>query len=219
MTKNKATLFLLLCSTILSLGCKKNKNPPPFSNLIGAKIDMKISADSYFLKSFGIASKPLTIMNDSYWKLEDNQRAYFYVEGYLRNDGDSVMILPINYELKKEAPKVYKLFDFSLSHQKSWKLLFKFYSKDGYGASVTFLNKSIVKGNTIYNFSLTPFFYHETINDYDYSNRPTFNIAVSKSNGIVTISTSDPINSSIIYEAIIYPKQKFLNNMGDKLEL
>src|ERR1700690_1690732 len=92
MAIKKTNLFLLLIFFfIFSLGCRRKSKKDFFWNLRGVKIDMKIASDRYFIKSFGIASKPLMIMNNSYWKLQDDEESYFYLEGYLRNDGDSII--------------------------------------------------------------------------------------------------------------------------------
>jgi len=180
---------------------------------------MKISPYKYFIKSFGIDSVPIPINNKLYWELRDDEKSYFYLEGYLKNDGDSIMILPKNYQSEGGILKAYKLFDFSLTNQKTWKFIFKIDKKNSFGGSVTFLNRSKIKSDTLFNYALTPFVFHSKINNYDYNNQVTFNISVSKTNGIESISRYNPINHSLIFEAIIYPERKFVNNGSNLIVL
>ncbi len=213
--------FLVSISTfIFYQGCDSGKNDIFFLNLKDKKIDMKISEDRYFIKSFGINATPTIIMNDNYWKLNDDIHSYFYLEGYLKNDGDSITILPVNYNFEKNNIKAYKLFDFTLNKPKSWKLFFKLDSEKIYGDSVCFLKKEMVNNDIFYSYSITGFTYLKKIKDYYFfGNNPTFNIVVSRTNGIVSISLINDINQSIDYEAKIYPIQKFTNNHRNLIDL
>ena len=141
MNKIKNKFFLSLILICLLLSCKKNVSKDFFTKLKGANISMQIESNKYFIKSFGISSNPLTVKNVLYWRLHDDNKSYFYLEGYLNNSNDSVMILPISNRLQKDSIKIYKLFDFTLDHKKSWKLYFNIDLNSSKGDSVTFLIK------------------------------------------------------------------------------
>lgn len=221
MRKIKATNIVILIATITTItSCKKKIRRDFFEGMTDTAIDIKIDSNNYFVRSFKLSAEAIVNGNKAYWKLDDNEKSYFYLEGYLRKQYDSVMIIPIGVPVAEHENEEYKLFDFSLKHKASWKIIFKTGKLEALGDSITYLNTTILPKDTLYRFKLTPFVFRHSNKYYDYnSGRGSIYLEVSKYNGIETISKYNPINDSIVYQAILYPKLKFVNNGRHNLEL
>jgi hypothetical protein len=212
-----ATIFIV---SFLGLQCRTHKNQSRyfFNGMKPSYPDIKIGSNSYFLKSFGISSKATTIRSAQYWKLSCGN-ALFYLSGYLRMLNDSIIFIPIDYNPNVEKIPTYKLFDFNARINNSWKIYYNKETKPTMGDSITYLGGKIIYRDTLFQYSIVPFFLNRKHDGYQEFG-PTLKLEVSLKNGITKITREGiGLHNGIEYQAELFPKQRFINNLGNAAEL
>ena len=203
---------------LLMFSCNHQTNRRNFFvNMKERYPDMHLSPRTFFIKSFGLASVPQKIDGQNYWLLSSSDTGSFYLKGYIRMTGDSMVISPYNYLTNDN----YKLFDFDAKIGDSWKLIFQKSDYREAGDSVSFVSKKIVNNDTLYYYSLTPIYHVVSINKFFYDNfGAAVTVEVSKLNGIISITKfNDLYPKHIALKAQFLPKIQFINNEKGAIEL
>lgn len=207
-------LAILFTFTIFEFGCKGNLKRAVFPKMKDTFDDVKISDNFFFIKSFGLSKRPLSIDDKLYWNLHSDKNSYFFLSGFVRAVNDSVMFLPYDYAKSFRRNQEKKLFDFSARKKDSWTIQYNDSSNYIMGDSVVYTGEETVNNEAIFKFMFYPFTHRGKINYY--IDRP-LEVYVSKENGIVSIreSLSDKNKTTDWLVLILYPKQTFENRMPD----
>ena len=127
------------------------------------------------------------------------------------------MILPVDYALSVKNKKEYKLFDFSSTPGSKWAM---FYDADGAlrrGDSIEYIGKKYIKNYTVYTYTINNISFDPEIKKIVQFGK-SFDVEISKKNGIMSI-TRWGVPHRIEFKATLYPKEQFINNLGDGWEL
>ncbi|SFT13294.1 hypothetical protein SAMN04487890_11212 [Mucilaginibacter polytrichastri] len=181
-------------------------------------IDMKINDNIYFVKSFGLSDSSYLIHWNRYWKIKSGN-AFFYLSGFIREKKSTILFIPEAYRNNLFNISEFKLFDFNAKANDSWKIIYdKDNEKSIRGDSITFIGKKVIKNDTLYRFSMVKFSFNSEKHKNNYAGNTLF-LEVSKQNGIVKITKYDLLQR-IDCQAILYPKERFVNNINpNSLEL
>ena len=200
------------------IGCKNQSNHQRgfFPKMKSKYTDMAIAKDVYFLKSFGLSSESYLLGKSEYWKLTCGD-SYFFLSGYLRKKNDSIMFVPIDFDSASNVLPEYKLFDFGAPINSNWKIYYNRNVNPTSGDSITYTGKKLEGKDTLYQFSIYHFYFDKLAKRSIQFERD-FTLEVSEKNGITSI-TRYGVPIGVEFKAILYPKEKFINRLGNASEL
>lgn len=210
--------FIISILLGLIIGCKNEANHQRdfFIKMKTKYADMAIQKDSYFLKSFGFSRNSNLVGENEYWKLNCGN-SYFFLSGYLRKQNDSIMFVPFDFNTADDKIPEYKLFDFGASKHSNWKIFYNRDTNPTCGDSITYTGKRIADNDTLYQFSMVHFYFDKLAKRSIQFTRG-FTLEVSEENGITSIICYG-VPLGIEFKAILYPKEKFINQLGNASEL
>ncbi|AXY73436.1 hypothetical protein D3H65_05350 [Paraflavitalea soli] len=197
------------------LVCCQNKTKPEVFQQMRTKYqDLKIDDSNYFLKDFGWSDNSIKMSGKNYQKLKCSPDSYFFIGGYCRMQNGSLLLIPFDY---KNATGFNEdtLFSFNVPEQASWNARFDNDRKMSSGDSIVFTGKTLAQNDTLFNFTLHPFYFYPASGNKHYQAH-RFDVEVSKSRGIIRVFTIIG-NRDTLYEATLLPQEKFINRMGNKL--
>jgi hypothetical protein len=190
---------------ILIAGCNDERRD--FFQKMNPVKDIKIDSNSYFIKSFSLSHRPTKINGGQYWLLSSSNSSYFCLSGYLRKEKGTIWIVPVINNGKEFLET--KLFDFHAVIGHSWKSVSEVRQNGARSGDLITL-KQIRKSpkDTVYTYELRPYF---QFTETRYNDK-IFVIDVSKDYGIISITQLSPFGQ-LMYKAIFYPEQKFVNRV------
>ena len=205
----------LPCSlALLFLCCNQKKDRTFFQEMKGDFGAITLDSMSFFLNGFGLERDGVLHDGKRYWKLKCKE-GLFFLTGYLRQQNDSIMLLPLT-ALTSINDKEGKLLDFNAVPNSGWTVLTTTKGKMLRGDSIVYLGMRKVGLDSIFQFEMYPFNFFKEIKIKSY-HQPSFRIDISRQKGFVSISAMQ--NSDTLVYCPLYPTPKLIDKRGGMLFL
>lgn len=127
----------------------------------------------------------------------------------MRAQGDDVLSEKNPYRTARRRP------------MRFWKMWNRFLNSEGNimsGDSINFEQVHVDGTDSVFTFSIYPFFYYKKNSSREYSDKK-FLVNVSKIKGITEIMAIDPFNSDTIFKASLFPAEKVKFSRRPELQL
>jgi len=211
-TQKRRNGIAVISMLLLSVACVKQKRDF-FVGMSDGLQDVKVGDGFYFIKSFGLSSSATEINGVNYWALQNDEKSYFKLNGFLRKLNDSIMLIPFEYNGREQ-----KLFDFSTKTGASWKITTKYSKLYNSGDLVILSDVKKDAGDTTYLYTLKPFILYKK-NQKEEQYGPIFNVEISRRNGIISISKLKAGRPGFDYKLLLYPRQHFIKDKNIMMDL
>lgn len=217
--KNKISIYIFpLCLVCFGIsGCVQDQKRDFFTAMQESYTDLKFDSSSYFIKNFGIAQHPEEVEGHLYWKISCDKSSLFYLSGFVRMVGDSLMLTPAD----KKEPFIETnsmLFDFSAPIGRYWSLYLNNSGNVLYCDSIIYTGVRYNLNDTVFSYSVYPYYFFKKNESKSYFNY-SFRINVSRNKGILDIWAYDYSQTDTLFYVALYPKELIIDKRGGRLML